>query len=226
MGWWRLGTDTLAESRFVVSALAETTASLLSLHKNEAAHPGERAWLDAHLPAYRAHLAADPVTALLVRSALRPGWIADFVVPPPSGAAHSAFHDELVPIRQAPADQVQRDLEVALQGPVPAKLRRTDLAGRFADLLEWSWTELVRPDWARRRRVIEADVVARTAQLGRAGWAAAFDAMRPGMRWLGEGRLQINRQDRPPRTCSGRGCCSSRSRPASAGSPGGPSAMP
>ncbi|MCO5967539.1 ArsR family transcriptional regulator [Actinoallomurus soli] len=203
MGWWRLSTDTLAESRFVVSPLAETTACLLALHKNAGAHPGERAWLDAHLAAYRARLAGDPVTALLVRSALRPGWIADFVVPPSSGAADPAFHDELTAIREVPADQVHRHLEVALRGPVPAGLRRTDLAERLAGLLEWIWTEMVQPDWARRRRVIEADIVARTAQLGQAGWAAAFDAMRPGMRWLGEGRLQINRYDSPPRDLSG-----------------------
>ncbi|MEV5709957.1 ArsR family transcriptional regulator [Actinoallomurus sp. NPDC052274] len=203
MSWWRISTDTLAESRFVVSALAETTACLLALHKDVAAHPGERQWLDAGLPAYRSRLAADPITALLVWSALRPGWIADFVVPPASGAAAPAFHDELAPIRETPADQVQEDLEVALRGPVPAGLRRPDLAERLADLLEWLWTELVRPGWARRRRVIEADVVARTAQLGQAGWAAAFDAMRPGMRWLGEGRLQVNRYDSPPRDLSG-----------------------
>ncbi|MCO5997235.1 transcriptional regulator [Actinoallomurus sp. WRP9H-5] len=203
MGWWRLSTDTLAESRFVVSALAETTACLLVLHKNAAAHPGERAWLDARLPAYRARLAGDPVTALLVRSALRPGWIADFVVPPSSGAADPPFHDELTAIREVPADQVHRHLEVALRGPVPVLLHRTDLAERLAGLLEWIWAEMVRPDWARRRRVIEADIVARTAQLGQAGWAAAFEAMRPGMRWLGEGRLQINRYDSPPRDLAG-----------------------
>jgi hypothetical protein len=50
-----------------------------------------------------------------------------------------------------------------------------------------------------RRRIIEADIVARTGQLGRSGWATTLDALRPGMRWLGEGRLQITRYDYPPR---------------------------
>jgi DNA-binding transcriptional ArsR family regulator len=203
VGWWRISTDTLAESRFVVSALAETTACLLTLAKDVAAHPGERDWLGAHLPAYRARLADDPVTALLVRSAVRPGWIADFVTPTPSGEADLTFDAELAPIRETPPDRARADLEFTLGGPLPARLRRPDLGGRLADLMEWIWTEAVRPDWERRRRVIEADVVARTGQLSQGGWAAAFEAMRPGMRWLGEGRLQVNPRDYPPRDLTG-----------------------
>jgi DNA-binding transcriptional ArsR family regulator len=46
-------------------------------------------------------------------------------------------------------------------------------------------------------------VIARTTQLSQGGWAAALAGMRPGMRWLGEGRLQINAYDYPPRDISG-----------------------
>ncbi|OSC52809.1 transcriptional regulator, partial [Streptomyces sp. 4F] len=63
MGWWQINADTLARSRFVVSPLAETFACLKLLHADVAAHPGERAWLDTHLPAHRRRLADDPVTA-------------------------------------------------------------------------------------------------------------------------------------------------------------------
>lgn len=204
MGWWRISTDTLAESRFLVSALAETTACLITLAKATATHPGERQWLDAHLPAYRARLADDPITALLVRSALRPRYLADFVTPTPTGETNLAFHDELAQIRESPADRVHADLEVALDGPIPERLRRPDLAQRLAGLMEWIWTAAVRPDWDRRRRIIEADIVARTGQLGQGGWATTLDAMRPGMRWLGEGRLQINPYDYPPRDLAGK----------------------
>jgi hypothetical protein len=76
MGWWQINADTLAGSRFVLSPLAETLASLKLLHAGEAAHPGERAWLDRHLPGYRARLAADPVTALLVQSGRLSQWAA------------------------------------------------------------------------------------------------------------------------------------------------------
>lgn len=200
MGYWRIDSDALAGSRFVVSALAETTAALTALHRRSAAHPGDRAWLADRLPAYRAHLAADPVAAHLVRAALGRLWIADHLTPPPDGGP---FEEELEPIRATPDAAVRTYLRAA-SGALPEDLARArGLGPRTAELLEWVWTEAVRPDWERRRRVAEADILLRTAQLSRGGWAAALSGMRPGMAWLGEGRLRINLQDRPPRDLSG-----------------------
>jgi DNA-binding transcriptional ArsR family regulator len=203
MGWWQLNADTLAGSRFVVSPLAEATACLKLLAKAVPAHPGERAWLDAHLPAYRARLAADPVTDRLVRAALGPHWLADYLTPAPTGDGEQPFEMELARIRATPPEAARADLTVSLNGPLPDELQRSDLPQRTADLLAWVWTRTVLPDWPLRRRIIEADVIARTAQLTQGGWAAALDAMRPGMRWLGDGRLQINLHDYPPREISG-----------------------
>jgi DNA-binding transcriptional ArsR family regulator len=203
MGWWRVNADTLAGSRFVLSALAEATASLMALERGTATHPGERAWLDTHQPGYQERLAGDQITALLVRAALGRNWIADFLTPTPTGEREQAFGNELARIRETPAEAVRADLTVSLSGPLPARLRRSDLAERAADLLEWVWTESVLPYWPRRRRIVEADVIARTAQLSQGGWVAALDDMRPGMRWLGQSRLQINAHDYPPREISG-----------------------
>ena len=95
MGWWRVGADTLAASRFVISPLAEATASLITLHQGTAAHPGERTWLDAHQRAYRERLAGDPVTALALRAALGHRWIADFLAPAPRGEGEQPFSEEI-----------------------------------------------------------------------------------------------------------------------------------
>ncbi|WP_251061215.1 helix-turn-helix transcriptional regulator [Streptomyces sp. ISL-100] len=134
-------------------------------------------------------------------------WIADFLTPVPSreGEAQGGaeFYDELARIRETPADTARADLEIAHRGPLPGPLQRPDLSERVADLLEWVWRETVAPDWPRRRRVIEADVVARTGQLSRAGWAAALDDIHPEMRWLGGNRLQINTRAFPPRQLMG-----------------------
>lgn len=203
MGWWQVNADTLAGSRFVLSALAEATASLMALEKGVAAHPAEHAWLGAHQQSYRDRLAGDPVTALLIRAALGRNWIADFLAPTPVAQEEPAFEDELARIRETPTEVVRADLAVSLNGPLPARLHRSDLAERAADLLQWVWAESVLPYWPRRRRILEADVVARTVALSRGGWAAALDDMRPGMRWLGEGRLQINAHDYPPLDISG-----------------------
>jgi len=202
MGWWHVSADILARSRFVISSLAEATASLFVLHSATAAHPGERAWLDTHLPAYRRYLAADPITARLVQAARGQRWTADFLTIPPE-EDEPAFADELARIRATAPAQARADLTVSLRGPLPTELDRDDLPERAADLLDWVWTETVLPDWPRRRRILEADVVARAGQLSRGGWAAALDDMRQGMRWLGEGRLQINTYDYPPRQVTG-----------------------
>jgi DNA-binding transcriptional ArsR family regulator len=201
VGWWQVNADTLAGSRFVVSPLAETFASLKMLHAGAATHPGERAWLAAHLPSYRRELGRDPVTALLIRSGLGREWIADFLTPTPR--EDESFADEIARVRGADPAAARTHLTLSLPGPLPAALHRDDLPDRAAGLLTYVWEETVRPYWERRRRVLEADVLARTARLGQGGWAAVLDAMRPGMRWLGENRLQVNAHEYPPREISG-----------------------
>ncbi|WP_037669822.1 helix-turn-helix transcriptional regulator [Streptomyces griseus] len=201
MGWWQVNADTLARSRFVLSPLAETFASLKLLHAGVASHPGERVWLHAHLPGYRARLAADPVTALLVRAGLGRDWIADFLTPAPRDG--ESFEEGVARVRAARPDEARAHLRVSLAGPLPAALDRDDLPERAAALLAYVWDETVRPYWERRRRVLEADVVARTAQVSRGGWAAVLDSLRPGTRWLGENRFQVNLHEYPPREISG-----------------------
>ncbi|CAM5458334.1 ArsR/SmtB family transcription factor [Streptomyces purpurascens] len=202
MGWWQVNADTLAGSRFVISPFAEAFACLQLLHRGTPAHPGEQAWLRDHLPGYRARLAADPVTALLVRAGLGRSWIADFLTPTPR--SRETFEEGVARVRAARPDEARANLRISLAGPLPAALDRDDLPERAAGLLSSVWTETVRPDWDRRRRVLEADVVARTAQVSRGGWAAALDTLRPGRtRWLGDNRLQVNLHEYPPREISG-----------------------
>jgi DNA-binding transcriptional ArsR family regulator len=202
MGLWQLNADTLARSRFVVSSFAETFASLKLLHAGVAAHPGEQVWLREHLPSYRRLLADDPVTGLVVRAGLGRAWIADFLCP--TQTDRESFAETVARVRATGPADARADLRVSLAGPLPAALERDDLPERAARLLEYVWEETVRPYWARRRRVLEADVVARTTQVSQGGWAAVLDALRPGRtRWLGENRLQINLHENPPREISG-----------------------
>lgn len=202
MGWWQLDADTLARSRFTLSPFAETFASLKLLHSGTGAHPGEEAWLRAHLPGYRALLTVDPVTAHLVRAGLGRSWIADFLAPLPVDG--EPLEETLAQIRATDPAEARANLRVSLAGPLPAVLERDDLPERAAALLEYVWTRTVRPYWDRRRRVLEADVVARTAMVSRGGWAAVLDSLKPGQtRWLGDNRLQVNMHEYPPRDISG-----------------------
>lgn len=221
MGMWQIDTDTLAGSRFVVSPLAETVSALNSLERARPDHPGERAWLDAHLPAYRARQAADPVAARLVPAGLGGSWSADFLTPTPTGEGAPTFEEELAPVRATTPERARADLTVALGGgPLPPLLDRDDLARRAADVLHWVWLHTVLPDWPRRRRIIEADIVARTGQLSHGGWAAALGGLCPGMRWLGGVSSGSTRTTIPRSNSPAYDCCSSRSPSARAGPPG------
>lgn len=204
VGWWQVNADTLAGSRFVVSPLAETTASLLTLDRGTAAHPGERDWLDAHHAAYRRHIADHPVVPRLVRAAVARCWIPGLITSPPAGEDDLVFSAELARISSAPASTSVADLAAVIgDTPLAPYVATPGLSQQAADLLEWVWTRTVLPYWPRRRRILEADIVARTAQLGQGGWAAALSGMRRELGWLGDGRLQINARDSMPREISG-----------------------
>ncbi len=197
MGEWNIAADVLARSRFAVSPLQETVAAVVSLHGGRTM-PGLKGWAAAHRPVFRDHLARDAFTAQLIAAAFRPTVFADFMVIPPARSDRT-FHDELRRVRETPAEVALADLARQLIGRVPADLVRDDLAERAADLLEWVWTHTVRPDWPRRQRMFQADIVARTHALSTDGWAAALVGMRPGLQWLGDGRLRINAYDNPVR---------------------------
>lgn len=193
MGFWQIGTDVLARSRFAVSPLAETVACLSALGGQHELSAPQREWLAAHRPAFEARYARDPFALPFLHAAIRPGWIADFLVIPPRTPGEP-FPAELARLRGTPDATARAHIGIAL----PGVLRAGGLVERAAGLVEWVWTHLVRPDWPRRRRVFEADIVSRTDRLSTGGWAAVLSGMRPGMRWLGDGRLQINTYDYPP----------------------------
>lgn len=195
VGIWRIGIDELAKSRFQISAMTETVAALAALARDPIV-PGLEGWVAAYRPAYQRRHASNPFTASFVKAALRRGWTADIIAIPPQRTDRS-FYDELRHVRNMSLEHARRDLE---NGTLPEPLRTPDLPDRVAELLEWVWVKTLRADWPRRRRVFEADVVSRTQRLANGGWAAAIGDMRPGMRWLGDGRLQISADNYPPRT--------------------------
>jgi hypothetical protein len=200
---WSVDADTLVRSTFVVSPLAEAIATLRSLACSGADRPPGEAWLGGALAAYRARLQDDPVTAQLVTAVFGRTWIADFFTPTPRVDPASSVADELAVLRGSSPATAVADLELSLGGGVPEELRRDDLPRRAADLLAWVWTEVVAPDWDRRRRVLEADVSGRGDSVSRGGWEAALGFLRPTMRWLGDGRLQIDTGQGPTRNLAG-----------------------
>lgn len=202
MGHWQISSDTLAGSRFVVSPLAETIACLAAFGGQHRVSASQRDWLAAHQPAFRARWAADPFAMPFLHDAMRPRWTADFLVKPPRGTAET-FDRELARVAATTDAAARGHILEGLGRPLPAVLLEPGLVDRAVELVDWVWRHTVRDDWPRRRRVFEADIVARTERLSGGGWSAVLDGLRPGMRWLGDGRLQINTYDYPPRDISG-----------------------
>jgi DNA-binding transcriptional ArsR family regulator len=192
VGIWLVDADVLAGSRFRISALAETVAILGVLAGSRPHRPGQLTRPAQQRAAFQARMADDPVGRAFLKAALLPAWLTDILCPPPDDDEHT-FDDEMRRIRTASPAALRADL--AGNDPI---LNVPDLPNRISAVLDWVWTETVEPDWQRRERAFEADVIARTRRLSTSGWASALDDMRPGMRWLGEGRLQINAYDYPP----------------------------
>ncbi|AGZ38922.1 helix-turn-helix domain-containing protein [Actinoplanes friuliensis] len=197
MGVWLVDSDVLARSRFAVSPFTETVAAMLVLRGGQAV-PGQLTDVAGLRAAFRRRLADDPVAAAFVQAATVPRWLADFLCRPPHENDQD-FADELARVRRTPAETLIADLSAGQGGREPPGLRVPDLPERIADVLTWVWEHAVRPGWSRRRAAFEADIVARTRSLSTGGWAAAVNGMRSGLRWLGDGQLQINSYAYPPR---------------------------
>ncbi|WP_399095909.1 helix-turn-helix domain-containing protein [Streptomyces sp. BBFR2] len=200
MGEWLVDAEVLARSRFVLSPLIETVATLRTLIGHPA--PARRGGAPSATEALRARLAADPFVRAWAAAGVGVRWTPDFLTRPPRHDA-PAFAGELARVRATPAPEARADLATACGGRLPRALDVPDPAGRAADLLDQVWQHLVRPDWPRRSRVLEADVIGRAHRLSRHGWAAAVADLGPRTRWLGNGRLRINGADRPARDLTG-----------------------
>jgi DNA-binding transcriptional ArsR family regulator len=193
--------DVLARTRFGTSPLAETLAGLRMLWSPQV-QPWHQEWQRAHRPAFAARLAGDPVGEALLRCALGRTWTADFLTVPPR-APDLGLDEELAELESLDDGRIRADLEF-VSGPLPAELGSGGLAGVAAALLRWTWEGTIGPDWPRRRRILRADVLARTARLSAEGWSGVLDGLAPGVRWLDNGRLQANAHPYPPRDI--RGC--------------------
>ncbi|MGA9748576.1 MAG: ArsR family transcriptional regulator, partial [Nocardioides sp.] len=159
----------------------------------------ERGLQAAHREAFSAMLAEHPGRRAVLDLCWRPGWIADFLCLPPTGPdLDFALHLDLVRSRGEKA--LRADLRSVAQGrPVPRVIGRPGVLEHALELLEWVWSHTLAADWARRQRVLRADIVSRTARLASGGWTAVLHDLGRDREWVGDGRLRINRFELPSR---------------------------
>ena len=208
MGTWIVPADLLAHSRFLISPLSETVAALTALSAPyPSGAPWQRAFRALHREAYLEMLAADEARRAIAshlwrpRRGQTPGWMADFLSPPPIGP-DASFDDELAQLTAWDDDRIRAGIREFTDGPTPASLARPGLRDAVAGILQWVWTTTLVSDWPRRRRVLEADIIARTSRLASHGWADVFATLGSRTRWVGDGHLQINGYDLPSRDLS------------------------
>jgi DNA-binding transcriptional ArsR family regulator len=197
MGTWQISADLLARSRFVVSPRIETAGALNDLVRPS--DPEGRALAAAHGEAFRAMLEAHPVRRAVLDHSWRKGWISDWLCLPPAAGGRT-FEEELGDVRALGDDLVRVQLaESSSTGRLPEVLGRDGVAEEAAQLLQWVWTHVLATDWARRERILRADVVSRTSRLATQGWAAVLRDLGRDREWVGRGHLRINNYDLPSR---------------------------
>jgi DNA-binding transcriptional ArsR family regulator len=179
--------DDLLHSRFALSPIFELQSLLRHLLF---LYPQRLPWVSRFEPAFerlRRETELDLVLALLSRR-----YGPSFAVPPPRGLAQS-IDDDLAAVRAAPLAVVHQEIEEALRRKptsdqrILKALRRNDIPDRIAAALERAWHELVATDWPHLRVICERDVLHRSSQLTRAGWAAALSQLHPRVRWRRNG---------------------------------------
>lgn len=196
MGMWKVPADLLARSRFAISPMADVVEAMFSLASPEEGR--QRAYVAAHLDAFRQMLAEHPGRAALLAHSRRPSWVADFLGLPPTDTSMS-FHDELAQVEALGDARIRRDLREVNAGPLPRVLTRPGVTTYATGLLEWVWTRTLATDWPRRERILRADIVSRTSRLASHGWAAVLRDLGRDREWMGNGELRINRYGLPTR---------------------------
>ncbi|MFC5182618.1 ArsR/SmtB family transcription factor [Actinomadura harenae] len=178
----RLDVEDLADTRLVISPLAEAALSL-------------RIWLLPHyyalqLPWLRSATAAlgDLDIGLLLALVGTHRAVPDFLTGRPDDPLPD-FAAELDRVRRVPPGKLAADIRAALQGrPAPAVLaagleRPARLRDHLADLLAAYWDAVLAPHWPRMRGVLEADLLYRAQRLARGGARLLFADLDPAIRW-------------------------------------------
>jgi len=179
-----LGVAELAATRFAISPLSETVASLQQLADRDRQAINLR-WLRWAAD----ELAKEPLDLshtwpLIVSDRL--GW-PEFLVPAPLGAGAS-IEDDLGALRRTTAGQVRASLHRVFGEQLPdtvAALAARPAAGlpAIAAELRAAHDRLIAPHWSRIRAVLDADVTYRAKQLALGGAEKLFTDLHPDLHW-------------------------------------------
>ncbi|MEY9837821.1 ArsR/SmtB family transcription factor [Streptacidiphilus sp. EB103A] len=198
----RLTPLALSRSRFALSPLAETLASIKVLHADYC-DPWMTSWYARHHGAFLAALDADPFARGMVRLINSTKWMPLFFTAPPQGGMRTTMAEELAALAPFSDEEVRAELELS----VAHSWEQHDLSwltgrnwfARTVELFRSAWTAHVEPDWPRRRALLERDVTYRAGLLAAYGWPRALERMSRRSAWVGADAIRFSDQDFPDR---------------------------
>ncbi len=182
----------MARCRFAVSPLAETVGTVLE-HQRTGGPPGFRRWRDR-----------TPVRHRWLDLSARTKWLPDVLSVPPGGGLQTRFADELAAVAAFTDAEVRKTIALAVEAswggrPDTAWLSEVGLAERIADDLAEGWERFVRPDWSRRRAILERDIAYRTELLAADGWRAVVGTIAKNTSWATDDAIAFGRPGYPDR---------------------------
>ncbi len=193
------GHEDLMRCRFAVSPLWETLAAVHTLFE-----PHRQSF---HLPWLRAARLPEHVDLAPLRLLLpRPGYVPDFLTPPPDSPLTS-FEDGVSRLRATPPGRVAHELRLSLLAPhrrLPSATTDPLLADpaatrdSLATLITLCWEHLVRPHWPRLQALLDADIALRSRVLALEGLEALFAGLDDRLRWE-DGALHMEGPSAPGR---------------------------
>jgi DNA-binding transcriptional ArsR family regulator len=204
---FEVSSDDLLHSRFAVSPLFELD-SLLRILAGVGRKRGPVPLVERLRPVHERLLADTDLPAIEALFSRRYG--PSFVAPPPRGMGQS-IDDDLRAMRATPLATARAEIAQGLgfrpcsDPAILSVLSSPDVVARFASTLERCWHELLEPEWPQLRAVCERDVVHRSGELSRAGWAAALAGLNSKVRWHDGGIELLRYPDHDPVPLGGKG---------------------
>jgi DNA-binding transcriptional ArsR family regulator len=203
-----LAADAVARIRFAVSCLWEVVASVRVLRD-----PGEHAihlpWVTRVRPRLvDAGLVGGPAGLLWQLVPAAPGYLADFLTPPPAGLTADLGH-ELAVLGATPPEVVRAHLDGYPRDrrPAVAALYADPEAGlrRLVAEIDAYWRIALAADWPRIRILLDAEVFGRARRLAENGAAGLLNDLHQRVHWEGDTLLISQRHCATPDVPDGRG---------------------
>jgi DNA-binding transcriptional ArsR family regulator len=223
----RLSPRAMARCRFAISPLAETVGTLLDLQRQTGRRetgqretgqrqPGLRATGQREtgqggndgrrgsVQAFARWRDRTPVRCGLLDLSARTKYLPDVLAVPPENGLRTRLSDELSLVAAFTDSEVRATIELAVEAswgrrPDTAWTASDGLAKQIAEDLADGWERFVRPDWPRRRAILERDIAYRTELLAADGWRAVVATIARNTSWATDDTIAFGRPGFPDR---------------------------